>query len=343
MKKALVLCLSLVLSALMVSCFQSEAAASPYDSLKPETLRYGNGAALGAAGDLWGIAFCKYVEEITGGKLKVDYFGNSQLGVDSEMQTQMLAGDIDIVSCQPGQTTTLVPAVAVYDLPLVFAKYDAATIDRALNNSDFTKIINEKYGESHMICLGILQGATFRVMTSNVKIEKPADFKGIKIRTMNSPYHLAFWKALGANPTPLAFTELFMSLQQGVVQAQENANDTNASSNFQEVQKYLVNTRHLLYVNQFLMNKRKFEGLDPAYQAAIREAVAKATAEIAPDLSKIDAENCGKLVAGGMENLEYGNTFYDELIEISQPVYKDIRSKIGDDVVDALISALEGK
>ena len=341
MKKVLVLCVALLLSVLLVPALVM--AASPYDSLKAETLRYGNGAALGAAGDLWGIAFCKHVEEITGGKLKVDYFPNSQLGVDSEMQTQMLAGDIDIVSCQPGQTTTLVPAVAVYDLPLVFAKYNAATIDKALNDSAFTKKINEKYGDSHMVCLGVLQGATFRVMTSNVKIEKIDDFKGIKIRTMNSPYHLAFWKALGANPTPLAFTELYMSLQQGVVQAQENANDTNASSNFQEVQKFLVNTKHLLYVNQFLMNKSKFESLDPAYQDAIRQAVAKATADIAPDLSKIDAENRDKLIAGGMENLEFGNDFYDEVIKRSEPVYAEIRSKIGNDVVDALIDALEGK
>ncbi|MDR2780497.1 MAG: TRAP transporter substrate-binding protein [Synergistaceae bacterium] len=318
-------------------------AAGPYDALAPVSLRYGNGAALGAAGDLWGIAFCKYVEEITNKKITVDYFGNSQLGVDNELQTQMQAGDIDIVSCQPGQTTTFVPAVAVYDLPLAFAKYDAAAIDKALNNSPFTKMINDKYGESKMVCLGVLQGATFRVMTSNVKITKLDDFKGIKIRTMNSPNHLLFWESLGANPTPLPFTELYMSLQQGVVQAQENANDTNLSSNFQEVQKYLVNIKQLLYMNQFLMNKAKFESLDPAYQDAIREAVAKASAEIAPQLTAIDSGNRDKLVAGGMEELNFDDKFYDDVIKASQPVYDEIRKQIGGDIVDALLNALEGK
>ncbi|MDR0651667.1 MAG: TRAP transporter substrate-binding protein [Synergistaceae bacterium] len=318
-------------------------AAGPYDSLQPITLRFGNGAALGAAGDLWGIAFSKYAEEITGGKLKVDYFGNSQLGVDSELQTQMQAGDIDIVACQPGQTTTFVPAVAVYDLPLVFAKYDAAAIDKALNDSPFTKLINEKYGESKMVCLGVLQGATFRVMTSNVKIEKLDDFKGIKIRTMNSPNHLLFWQSLGANPTPLPFTELYMSLQQGVVQAQENANDTNLSSNFQEVQKYLVNIKQLLYMNQFLMNKARFESLDPAYQNAIREALAKATAEIASQLTEIDSQNRDKLVAGGMEELNFDDKFYDDVIKASQPVYDEIRKQIGGELVDSLVSALGNK
>ena len=336
--------LSVIIYALLLAfAISGVASAGAYDDLKPETLRYGNGAALGAAGDLWGIAFCKQVEKITGGKLKIDYFGNSQLGVDSELQTQMLAGDIDIVSCQPGQTTTIVPAVAVYDLPLVFAKYDAKTIDRALNASEFTKLMDKKYAASRMICLGVLQGATYRVMTSNKKIDKVGDFKGIKIRTMNSPNHLAFWKGLGAKPTPLPFTELYMSLQQGVVQAQENANDTNLSSNFQEVQKYLVNVKQLLYMNQFLMNRKKFESLAPAYQKAIRDAVKAATEEIAPSLAKIDSECRDKLVKGGMTNLTYNNAFYDDVIKASQPVYAKISGDIGKDVVDALIKALEGK
>lgn len=338
MKKLFHAVMVMVMLALCASCAFG---AGAFDSLDPVTLRYGNGAALGAAGDVWGEKFCQYAAELTGGKLTVEYFPNSQLGVDSEMQTQLLAGDLDIVSCQTGQTTTFVPAVAVYDLPLVFANYDAATIDAALNRSKFTELMNERYGEKGMICLGMLQGATFRVMTSNREIKSLADFSGIKIRTMNSPHHLAFWKALGANPTPLAFTELYMSLQQGVVDAQENANDTNMSSNFQEVQKYLVNTKHLLYANQFLMNKAKFESLAPEYQQAIRDALAKATAEIAPNLAAVDAENRDKLVAGGMTDLTFDKAFYDELIKQAAPVYEEVGRAVGPEIVDALINALE--
>lgn len=315
--------------------------AGPYDSLKPVTLRCGNGAALGAAGDVWGNDFCKEVEKITGGKLKVEYFGNSQLGVDSEMQTQMLNGDLDMVICQPGQTTTFVPAVAVYDLPLVFAKSNAKKIDKALNHSEFTKLMAAEYAKSKMVCLGLLQGGTYRVMTSNKKIGGINDFKGIKVRTMNSPNHLAFWKAIGANPTPLAFTELYMSLQQGVVQAQENANDTNLKSNFQEVQKYLVNIRQLLYVNQFLMNKSKYDSLPKPYQEAIKKALASATGKVAPMLAKIDSDSKAGLVKGGMQDLKYDNKFYDTVIAQAQPVYKQIRGKIGDKLVDSLITALK--
>lgn len=313
----------------------------PYANLEPVELIYGNGAALGAAGDLWGLEFCKIVEKKTNGKLKVAYFPNMQLGNDSEMQQQMLAGDIDIVSLQTAPTTPFVPEVAVFDLPLVFAKYDAATIDKVLNDSPFNELINKAYAKAGLINLGFLQGATFREMTSNKEIRSIEDFKGIKIRTMDNKFHLAFWRSLGANPTPLPFPELFMSLQQGVVEAQENANDTNVSAKFYEVQKYLVNTHHILYLNQFLMNKSKFDSLDPAYQKAIRESVAEATAVIAAQMSKLNEDNKKILIENGMKSLEFGPEFYDALIEKGKPVYDEIRKAIGDELVDSLINELK--
>ncbi len=315
-------------------------AGDPYASLEPVELIYGNGAALGAAGDLWGKAFCENVSRITNGKLTVSYFGNSQLGVDSELQQQMLAGDIDIVSCQPAQTTPFVPRAAVFDLPMVFAKYDAAAIDKALNGSSFTALIDDGYAQAGMVCLGFLQGATFREVTSNKEIRSLADFAGVKIRTMDSKYHLMFWEALGANPTPLAFTELYMALQQGVVEAQENANDTNVASQFFEVQDYLVNTHHILYLNQFLMNKQRFDSLPPAYQDAIRQAVAEATASLAPGMARLDADNRAIMINNGMESIEFDSAFIDEVIDKAAGVYAAIREDIGADIVDALIEEL---
>lgn len=312
-----------------------------YASLAPVELIYGNGAANGAAGDLWGLAFCENVKRITGGKLTVSYFGNSQLGVDSELQQQMLAGDIDIVSCQPAQTTSFVPQVAVFDLPMAFAKYSAAAIDKTLNDSSFTALINAGYAKANMICLGFLQGATFREMTSNRAIRSIADFSGLKIRTMDSKYHLLFWRSIGANPTPLAFTELYMSLQQGVVDAQENANDTNVNSQFYEVQRYLVNTHHIIYLNQFLMNKSKFDSLAPAYQNAIRQAVAEATASLSPQMKKINDDNKQIMIDRGMESIELDAAMVDRIIAQAKPVYDGIRADIGNEIVDALTNELE--
>jgi tripartite ATP-independent transporter DctP family solute receptor len=313
----------------------------PFAALAPVELKFGNGAAIGAAGDLWALEFNRIVEEKTNGKLKVAYFPNMQLGNDSEMVQQMLAGDIDIVAQQTAPTTEFVPEVAVFDLPMAFAKYDAATIDKVLNNSGFTTLLNEAYGKAGLVNLGFLQGATFRETTSNKELRKLEDFKGLKIRTMNNKNHMAFWKELGANPTPLAWSEVYISLQQGVVEAQENATDTCVNAKLDEVQKYLVNTHHILYLNQFLMNKNKFNSLDPAYQQAIKEAVAEASGVIAPQMASIDADNKAKLIAAGMTSIEFEPAFYDTLIEKSKPVYDGVSAAIGEALVNSLMSELE--
>jgi tripartite ATP-independent transporter DctP family solute receptor len=281
------------------------------------------------------------VKEITGGKLTIDYYPNSQLGNDQELQGQMLAGDIDFVICQTAQTVSFVPEVAIFDLPMVFAKYDAATIDYALNKSEFTDKINEAYKAKNMYCLHFLQGGTFRETTSNKKIETIDDFKGLKIRTMENKNHMAFWQAMGAAPTPLPWPEVYISLQQGLVDAQENATDTCVGANLQEVQDYLILTHHILYCNQFLINASKFDNLDPLYQEALQQAIDEAAVEIEAQLTEIDITNRQILVDGGMELVEFDASFIDQVLEKAKGVYESIGKAIGQDYVDSLLNALE--
>ena len=312
-----------------------------FDALEPVVLIGADNAGVGAAAQLYGELITEKVKEITGGKLTIDYYPNSQLGNDQELQGQMLAGDIDFVICQTAQTVSFVPEVAIFDLPMVFAKYDAATIDYALNKSEFTQKINEAYKAKNMYCLHFLQGGTFRETTSNKKIETIDDFNGLKIRTMENKNHMAFWQALGAAPTPLPWPEVYISLQQGLVDAQENATDTCVGANLQEVQDYLILTHHILYCNQFLINASKFDSLDPLYQEALQQAIDEAAVEIEAQLTEIDVTNRQTLVAGGMELVEFDASFIDQVIEKAKGVYESIGNDIGQDYVDSLLNALE--
>ena len=160
------------------------------------------------------------------------------------------------------------------------------------------------------------------------------------IRTMENKNHMAFWTALGANPTPLAWPEVYISLQNGTIAAQENAADTCASANFQEVQKYLNFTNHILYLNQVVMNNEKFDSLDPAYQQALLEAVQKSIDEVRPELEKLDKDSKDKLAAGGMEMVEYDDSFYDEVLNLDgvKELYADI-----DTAVDGLGTILQNE
>lgn len=355
MKKLLILLLVFVMALTPVGCTKQEPATQPqeqqaeqpaeeenkYASLEPVVLIGADNAGVGAAAQLFGELVAKKVSEITGGKLTVDYYPNSQLGNDQELQSQMLAGDIDFVICQTAQTVNFVPEVAIFDLPMVFAKYDAKTIDYALNRSPFTEKINQAYKAKNMLCLHYLQGGTFRETTSNKKITTIDDFKGLKIRTMENKNHMDFWKSLGAAPTPLPWPEVYVSLQQGLVDAQENATDTCVGANLQEVQKYLILTRHILYCNQFLINASKFESLDPLYQEALKQAVKEAAVEIEAKLTQIDLENRQKLVDGGMELIQFDESFVDQVLEKAKGVYDSIGKAIGQEYVDALLNALQ--
>lgn len=306
--------------------------ASAFEGLDPVVLKGADSAGVGAAGQLVGEAIAKNVEALTGGKLTVDYFPNSEMGGDNDIQQGMIDGLLDYIVLQTAPSVSFVPEAAVFDLPMVFAKYDGDKIDEALNgeDSEFRKAISEKYASHNYKLLGYLQNATYRLTTSNVKLDTLAAFKDLQIRTMENKNHMAFWTALGAAPTPLAWPEVYISLQNGTIAAQENAADTCASANFHEVQKYLNFTNHILYLNQIVMNNEKFESLDPAYQAALLEAVDMAIAEIRPELEKLDQDSKQKLEAGGMEMVEYEDSFYDEVLALDgvKQLYADIDTNV---------------
>ncbi|MGE4276564.1 MAG: TRAP transporter substrate-binding protein [Lawsonibacter sp.] len=307
--------------------------ADAYADLDEVELIAADATSKGAAGQVFNELVVEKVAEITGGKLTIDYHPNSELGGDADLLRQMQNNDIQIVLCQTAPMVSFIPEIAVFDLPMVFAKYDGATIDKVLNgkDSDFRAQLSEAYEAADMHLLGILQNATYRLTTANKELPDLASFAHLQIRTMENANHMAFWSAIGAEPTPMAWPEVYFALQSGAIDAQENAADTCVGANFQEVQKYLCCTNHILYANQICINKEAYEKLDPAYQAALDQAISEALAEMAPQLAQIDADNKATLEAGGMTIIEYPAEFYDQILALDgvQALYKQIDDAVG--------------
>ena len=306
------------------------ASADPYADLKPVELIGGDTAGKGAAGQLLGEKVAELLDEITGGKLTMDYHPNGDLGGDADLIRQMQGNDIQIVVCQTAPIVSFIPEMAVFDLPMVFAKYDGDKIDAALNGDNaFTKALGEAYEAQGLHLLGFMQNATFRLTTSNKELKTLADFAGLQIRTMENANHMAFWQAIGAQPTPLAWGEVYISLQNKMIDAEENAADTVAGNNLQEVQKYLAFTNHILYCNQICISKEAYDELDPAYQAALDQAVAEAIAYMRPQLESIDKDNKALLEQKGMIMIDYDADFYDSILALDG--VKALYSKIDGD------------
>lgn len=306
--------------------------AGTYDNLEPIELVGADSTGKGAAGQIFGELVASKVDEITGGKLTIDYHPNGDLGGDADLLRQMQNNDIQIVVCQTAPVVSFIPDMAVFDLPMVFSKYDGDTIDQVLNGTDsaFHTQLSASYEAADFHLLGILQNATYRLTTANVALNDLASFKGLQIRTMENSNHMAFWTAIGAEPTPLAWSEVYFALQSGAIDAQENAADTCVGANFNEVQKYLACTNHILYANQIAINKDAYESLDPAYQAALDQAVAEALAEMRPQLTEIDQTNKQTLQDKGMTMIEYDNSFFDQVLALDG--VKDLYTKIDGEI-----------
>ena len=267
---------------------------------------------------------------------------NTSKGAAGQLFGELVAAK---VVCQTAPLVSFVPEAAVFDLPMVFSKYDGDTIDGVLNgDSAFRTELSSAFDAAGFHYLGILQNATYRLTTANKELNTLADFKALQIRTMNNSNHMAFWTAIGAEPTPLAWSEVYFALQSGTIDAQENAADTCVGANLNEVQKVLACTNHILYANQMTINKEAYDSLDPAYQAALNQAVTEALAELRPQLSEIDEQNKQTLVDKGMTLIEYDNAFYDEILNLDtvKKLYSDIDSQVnglGATLQEALESA----
>lgn len=312
-----------------ISTSAKGADADKYLSLDPVELVLADSAAKGAAGSTFDELVATKVGEITGGQLTIDAHLNGELGNDTDLLRQLQNGDIDIVGCQIAPMVSFIPELAVFDLPMVFSKYEGNKIDEVLNGDSQTRsTLNTAYETTGLHLLGILQNATYRLTTANVNLQSLEDFKRLQIRTMENRNHMAFWTAISAEPTPLAWAEVYFALQSGTIDAQENAADTILGANLNDVQSYLACTNHILYANQLSISKSSWDALDPAYQEALDLAVKEAMEEMSGQLTEIDSKNKQLLTEAGMTIINYDEAFFNEILELDtiKVLYEEINT-----------------
>lgn len=288
----------------------------------------------------WAASFQEKVETASEGGITVTLYPNGELGSDSETIESLLDNTLQIVATQPSPAVPFVPELAIFDLPCAFATASAETINEVLNQSSFSQQLDGYFAEANLKCLGFSQGATFREFSSNNKITDLADFDGLKMRVMDNPYQIQFWGLMGCSTTPVPGSELYMSLQNGLVDSQENALDSIVAGSMDEVQDYVTMTNHSLYTNMMLMNQEYFSSLPQEYQDIIENAVSETLTEMIPLYAEADETARTALEEAGLEFTELTDEQFAQIREIAQPVYDDVSASIGAEVVDGLMDAL---
>lgn len=271
------------------------------------------------------------ISELTGGQLTIQLQFDGKLGGDTEEIEAVQAGDIDMMLLSSSALLTFVPEIAVFDMPMMFD--DAETAIAAI--PQFAGDINGLTSAKGIQTLGIGL-SSFRSLSTNTNVQSAADFKGMKIRTLENKYHMDFWENLGAEPTPLSFTDLYLSLSQGLVDAQDNNIETIQAMKFNEVQKYFMDITAFLNVSMIIASPAKFSSLDPAYQALIQEYVDGFMA-VAYDIGAESSAAAREAIGDQMTDLAYTDEIKAAMLEAAQPVWDSIRADIGDDLPDAYL------
>lgn len=243
------------------------------------------------------------LEQETNGAMTVDIYTDNVLGGERELLESCQFGDYDIVLATNATVAAFCNDIYCLDIPWIFENKQQVyeVLDGELGD-----YLGEQLKDVGFQLLQWQENSFRTLSTTNKPIESMADLKGLKIRIMENELQLAQWKAYGANPTPMAFTELFTALQQGTVDGQDNGAELTWQSKFQEVQKYYVYTKHIYSPYVILMSGETFNGLTPEEQDIIMKISDEAVA--------YERERCSEYEAVALENIKnYPGMHYSEL------------------------------
>ncbi|MDX1739078.1 MAG: DctP family TRAP transporter solute-binding subunit, partial [Alphaproteobacteria bacterium] len=292
--------------------------------------------------------FKSLVETNTNGEVEVQIFPDGQLGKDSEVVQQVRDGIVQSTLSSSGGIAQHYPLVGVFDIPFAFPNIAAA--DRVIDkNSSFgKKFVADLEGKTGLKVLGMMDSGGFFAFTNSQRpIQTVEDMKGLRIRTMTVPTHQAIVNSLGGQATPLPWAEVYTALQTGVADGQMNPIPVIAFAKFDEVQKYLSVTNHVITPYIWTMNADFYNGLSDSHKAVVDWAadVAINTGRGMSRAIEASDRGIGKL----SENMEINVISTEEMEKFAaaaQPAVRElIQNEYGDEgiaMLEAMIADIKG-
>ncbi|MBQ9155571.1 MAG: TRAP transporter substrate-binding protein [Eubacterium sp.] len=315
------LCLVLLLSAAGCGASDEQRYAWPLATASPED----------TVTQIYAEEFARETARLSGGRMKIQVYANSTLGGDRELLESCYDGDIPFVVQNTAPQVTFMPDLAVFDLPCVFDSLEECR--KKLDDPVFYEPVSQVYTDGGYHLLGLADQG-FRVMSTNKQVKSIQDFKGQKIRTMENPFHLAFWKALGASPTPMSFAEVYIGLQQHTIDAQENPYEVIVSNNLYEQQDYIVETNHLPHLISLIINDEFYQKLPEEDRKILDEAAALATGKARQASDDRIADRIDTIEKSGTRILTLDKETREEIRNASKKVYESIRKSVSADLYD---------
>ena len=274
--------------------------------------------------------------EALAGKAEIQTFGSSQLGKDKELLQKLKLGQIDF-SLPSSVMSSVSDEFGVFEMPYIIKDRDHMKRVQAEVGDTFQKAANAK---GYRI-LGYFENG-FRHITNNKRaIEKPEDLAGVKLRTPKGAWRVKMFKLYGANPTPMAFSEVFTALQTGVIDGQENPYAQIASAKFQEVQKYLSITGHVYTPAYILVSDKNYAKLPADVRSGLEKCATDSQAFVYETAARLETELLDVIKSAGVAVNNADNAAF---IKASKPIYDDYSSSVegGKELIEKVQSLASG-
>ena len=305
--------------------------------IKERTLKLGLQNPKGHPAVMGAEKFAEIIAAKSGGKIKVNLFPGGVLGGDAPTVVAVQGGTVEMTVLNSGILASQVKEFAIYDFPFIFANAREAD---AVVDGPFGKGLHAKLADKGIVGLAYWE-LGFRDLTNGRRpINKVEDIAGLKLRVIPNPINIDWVKALDANPTPLAFPELYAALEQRAVDGQENPVSVILANKFAEVQKYLTLTNHQYNPQSVIISKKVWDTMSPAEKQILQDAAIEAgkyerQVSREQSLSTID-----QLKKAGMQVTELPPAEQAKLRDKMKPVIDKHAASVGEGTVRELMTEL---
>ncbi|WP_114972697.1 TRAP transporter substrate-binding protein [Rhodoferax ferrireducens] len=275
--------------------------------------------------------FAKEVEKRTAGRYKIQPFYSGSLGGERESIEAVQLGTQELTFSSSGPVPNFVPDAKILDIPFLFRDKAHA---RAVLDGPIGQEMLAKFDSKGFKALAWGENGIRHMTNSKRAVNAPEDLKGLKMRTMENPVHVAAYKGLGIVTTPMAFPEVFTALQQGTVDGQENPLSVIMSAKLDQVQKHLTLTGHVYSPGIFLMNKASFDKLSAADKQAFLDAAKEGVKANRARVDEDDAKGVSELRSKGMNVVE--NVDKAKFVTMLAPVNAEFEKQFGKANIDRI-------
>jgi TRAP-type transport system periplasmic protein len=323
---------------LAVAAFAAATLALGAAHAQTRTIKFANQNAKGHPIVMGMEKFAELVEAKSGGKMKVNVFPGGALGSDQANISALQGGTLEMAAMNSGIFASVAKEFAVYDFPFLF---DSGKQADAVVDGPFGTAMHQKLEEKGLVGLAYYELGFRQLTNSKRPIAKVEDIAGLKLRVIPNPINIDWVTALGANPTPLPFPELYAALEQKAVDGQENPVATIQGAKLYEVQKYMTLTNHQYNPHSVVVSRKFWDSLSPDERKILADA-AHESATYEREQSRAAASGIlEQLRKSGMQVIELPPAELAKMREKMKPVIAKHTASVGEATVKSLLAELD--